>query len=116
MHELERQIAVLGQQVLPISTAFQAILIKQLTHYHTPELDELLRKVGPPFTLNAAEERQLAKLLEERTRDVDGLIDSSERDAAKMLPMIMARVRAEHGAVLSDMELLLVAVQKTADR
>ena len=44
--ELERQVALVGQAIVPISAAFQAILIKELTHIHTPVLDRLLEKVG----------------------------------------------------------------------
>jgi hypothetical protein len=91
--ELERQQAVLSQAVIPISAAFQSILIKQLTHFHTPVLDELLKKLGPPITLTEAEEHELQAALEERTRDMGDEISDSERDAARMLPMVMKRVR-----------------------
>src|ERR1700693_2290950 len=45
--ELERQVALLGLTVQPLSAAFQAILIKQLSHFHTPRIDLLLSKIGP---------------------------------------------------------------------
>src|SRR5579859_7162299 len=93
--ELERQHAIIGATVQPISAAFQAVLIKQLTHYHTPVLDGWLRKLGPPITLTEEEEKQLQIELEKRTRDMGPEITESERDAAKMLPMVIARVRAE---------------------
>src|SRR6185369_12062042 len=40
--ELEKQQSIMGQTILPISTAFQSILIKELTHLHTPVMDRLL--------------------------------------------------------------------------
>jgi hypothetical protein len=113
---LELQIAILTQQVSPLWTAAQAILIKQMTHYHAPEMDELMRKVGPPFTLSADEEHRLYVLLEERTRDVDGMIDSSERDAAAMLPLVIRRVREELNLKAQDTQILVVAVPRMEDR
>lgn len=112
--ELERQLAVIGSTVEPISTAFQALLIKQLTHFHTPELDALLVKLGPPYTLTADEELRLATLLEQRTRDMGEQIDDSERDAAKMLPMIIKRVRAE--SALAALDLKVVAVPQDQEK
>ena len=93
--ELERQLSLVNQAVVPISTAFQAILIKELTHYHTPRMDELMVKLGPPDVLSEAEEAELIDALDERTRDMGDLISDAERDAARMLPMVMKRARAE---------------------
>lgn len=98
--ELERQLSLVTQAVVPISTAFQAILIKELTHYHTPRMDELMTRVGPPSTLSIAEEAELAHLLSQRTKDMGDEITESERDAAMILPIVMKRARAE--AVLID--------------
>jgi len=93
--ELEKQLALVSAAVVPISTAFQAILIKELTHFHTPELDALMRKIGPPSTLTEDEERRMAVLLEAREIDMADEISSSERDAARMLPMVIRRAKAE---------------------
>lgn len=93
--ELELQLSAVKQSVLPISAAFQAILIKELTHYHTPRMDELMVKLGPPVTLTEAEQAELATLLEQRTIDMNGRISDSERDAAIMLPLVVKRVLAE---------------------
>lgn len=93
--ELELRTSLVQQAVLPISAAFQAILIKELTHFHTPVMDELLAKLGPPVTLSAAEEKELLTALREREVEVDDAISDSERDAARMLPMVMKRVRIE---------------------
>ena len=91
---LEAKAAVAEQALVPISSAFQAILIKQLTHYHTPELDALLAKLDP-YSLTDEEERRFYFLLEERTRDMGSEIDASERNAAKMLPYVIKRVKEE---------------------
>lgn len=93
--ELERQLSLVNQAVVPISAAFQAILIKELTHYHTPEMDELMLKLGPPIVLTIKESKRLTILLEERTQDMNSIISDSERDAAHMLPMVMKRVLAD---------------------
>ncbi len=93
--ELERLNSLVTQAVVPISAAFQAILIKELTHFHTPIMDALMVKLGPPNTLTTAEEVELVAALKQREQDMDGLIDDAERDAARMLPMVMKRVKAE---------------------
>jgi hypothetical protein len=91
---MEAKLAVLSAAVVPISTAFQAILIKELTHFHTPRMDELLAKVGPG-TLTADEERELAVALLQREADMGELITASERDAAHILPLVITRAKAE---------------------
>jgi hypothetical protein len=108
--ELERQQSVLGSTVLPISTAFQAILIKELTHFHTPEMDALMVKMGPPYTLTLDEERRLVRLLNARQEDMHEDISDSERDAALMLPLLMKRVKNETATLK---ELALVVVPKS---
>lgn len=109
--ELETKSALTSAAMLPITTAFQAILIKELTHFHTPVMDALMAKLGPPFTLSEEEEAELIAALKQREADVNGRISDSERDAAHMLPMLMKRVRTE-AAVVSNM-VLLMAVQPT---
>ena len=109
--DLEAKLAVLNQAVIPISTAFQAILIKELTHYHTPEMDALLVKLGPPYVLTQADEVRLASLLIARTADVDPLISDSERDAANILPAVIRRVRIEaENLSASGLRIKLVSV------
>jgi len=93
--KIETSLAVIDQKVVPISTALQTILVKELTHYHTPVMDELLSRIGPPSELSVEEESDLTKLLLERTRDMGLLISSSERDAAFILPAIMRRAKIE---------------------
>jgi hypothetical protein len=96
--ELEKQIGIVNAQVIPISTAFQAILVKQLTHYHTPKMDALLAKLGgpgEPTTITNSEEAELLVELKKRTRDMGPEISDDERDAAEMLPVIIRRVKRE---------------------
>lgn len=95
VRELEVLLAQVNTSILPINAAFQAILIKELTHFHTPRMDELMRKLGPPYSLTEEEERELAAALLERERDLNGGIPESERDAAHILPIVMKRVKAE---------------------
>ena len=96
LNVLEKQLALVGQAVVPISTAFQAILVKELTHFHTPELDALLAKIGPPSALTPDEFLALATGLEARSHDMNVLISDSERDAALMLPFVMKRAQHEY--------------------
>lgn len=105
--DMEKQLGMLNQAVLPISTAFQAILIKELTHFHTPEMDALMVKIGPPNTLSDDEMTRLEVLLEERTRDMATEIPESERDAAHMLPYVMKRAKMDLEA---EKKLQLVSV------
>ena len=113
---VERQLGLIGQAVLPISTAFQAILIQELTHYHTPVLDALLVKLGPPFNLTPDEEADVLRLLEERERDLGDQISDSERDAAHILPLIMKRAKIEAQALAGEpSQLRLVAVPVIPD-
>src|SRR5687768_2616120 len=111
VREMETQMSAMKSAVVPISAAFQAILVKELTHFHTPEMDALLEKLGPPLTITEAEEEDLRRLLKEREQVVDTRISESERDAAHMLPLVMRRVRAELSAdENTPVDLQLVAV------
>ncbi len=117
---IETSLAVIDEKVLPISTALQAILVKELTHYHTPVMDELMTRIGPPSTLSEAEELQLTQALLERTLDMGQLISPSERDAAFILPAIMRRAKVEC-QMMQDVQthtyvLKFVAVENLPDK
>lgn len=112
--DLKRQIAVLNIPVKQMNEAFQAMLIKQLTHFHTPELDILLAKIGPPMTLDEGELYRLQVLLRARERDMGSLINESERDAARMLPLVMKRVLSDQEHPITPLDLVVVAVPKDA--
>jgi hypothetical protein len=113
--ELEKQIAVLGQAVQPISVAFQSMLIKELTHFHTPVMDDLMTRIGPPSTLTVEEETELAAALKERAEDPGQHIPQSEREAALMLPYVIRRAKAEVSVQNSLPEMRLVAITKVAE-
>lgn len=110
VQELEMQHALVKASVVPITTAFQALLIKNLTHFHTPVMDALMVKVGPPNTLTTEESEQLARLLEEREADMDGEIPESERIAARILPGVMTLAKMEQEAIDAESVLAVVAV------
>jgi len=112
VNDLERQLALVNQTIVPISAAFQAILVKELTHFHTPVMDALMVKLGPPYSLTDEEERELIIALAERSREVSSLITESERDAATMLPMVIKRVKTESSLDSSALRLKVVALPR----
>ena len=79
---LSQQLGLIHQAVIPLNLAIQQVLVKELTHYHTPVLDALMAKLGPPLTLTSDEEDALLRLLAEREQDMGELITAEERDAA----------------------------------
>lgn len=93
--ELEVKVGLVTQAVVPISTAFQAVLIKTLTHFHTPVVDALLAKLGPPYALTDEEAEQLRLALLDRERDMGDRITDEERDAAHILPAVIKRAKAD---------------------
>lgn len=101
--ELEQKLALVTQAVVPLNMAMQAMLIKELTHYHTPEMDALLVKLGPPNILTDTEANRLEVMLQERTVDMGTLVSAEERDAAFILPVIIKRARVEQ-ETLADAE------------
>lgn len=96
--ELEKSASVINQAVQPISVAFLGIIIKDLTHFHTPEMDALLLKLAPPISLSKAEINRLTVLLRQRMRQLGKTISPAERNAATMLPMVLKRVEAAMSA------------------
>jgi hypothetical protein len=75
------------------SEAFQAQLIEKLTHHHTPVIDALMAKVGPPNVLTQKEDRALTDELIKRASDP--AIDDEERLAAVLLPGVMVLVKMD---------------------
>jgi hypothetical protein len=94
--QLEQDHAVLEAAVTPFEEAYKQMLIKQLTHFHTPVLDDLLAREAD---LTEEELEQMAELLKERAHAVDGRISPSERDAALILTAVIRRARAEAAAI-----------------
>jgi len=97
--ELEKQLSTLKATVVPISSIYQAILVKELTHFHTPKMDDLLVKLGPPNILTDDEVDELAIALKERAEDMGSKISASERDAAIILPYVVKRANTEIAAL-----------------
>lgn len=109
IEELMRQMAVLQAESIPVQAAFQAMLIAKLTHMHTPEVDDLLKKLGPPVTITEEEMEELRKALEERKIAVDERIDEEERIAARILldVAMLNRIESERQAAAKT-EIILV--------
>lgn len=92
IQSLETQLALVGQQVLPLSAAWQKYLIEQLTHLHTPELDKAMQQIG---NQTEEEEARMLEMLHIRRTDMDARIDPAERIAAEMLPLVLQFIRVE---------------------
>jgi len=95
LQELETKERISSQTLTPIITAFQGILVKQLTHAGKPEMDFLMVKIGPPNVLSDEERARLMEMLHERTTDMGIEITASERDAAVILPIVMKMADTE---------------------
>src|SRR4249920_839391 len=111
--ELETKERLAGQVMSPIVTAFQALLVKQLTHDHAPEMDKLMVQVGPPDVLTDEERDRLMVLLARRARDMSMEISPNERDAAMILPIVMkmaAEEQANFKSVTSAQDLKLITI------
>lgn len=101
VNELKNQLGLVSQVVTPINQAMQALLIRELTHARTPEMDALLAKLPPDGELTTEEFARLTILLKERIDALNGSIPESEREAAIILPYVIKRVKAE-AADLAD--------------
>lgn len=82
-------------QAMPLAVALQTQLVRELTHYHTPRMDALLQKLGPPITLTPAEMAELQAAILEREGDMGAAISPEERDAAHILPVVIQRAQRE---------------------
>lgn len=108
--DLEMQLASVSSQVVPISAAFQAMIVRDLTHAHTPELDELMSKIGPPSLLDDAQQARMLALLDERMNNLGALVPESEREKARILPFVMKMAQDEARALLHPAVVQFVAV------
>lgn len=111
--ELETKERMSGQMMTPIITAFQSLLIKQLTHDEKPEMDALMVKVGPPDVLNDTERDRLMVMLQQRAEDMGLEISHSERDAAMILPIVMqmaAKEQANFKSIRATQDLKLITI------
>jgi hypothetical protein len=96
---IEAQLGLLNQAVIPISTAFQGMLVQQLGQAHMPRLDELLTKIGPPNKMTGTEEKEFHELLHERAEDRAPGTSQTERSAAAVLPEVMVMAGLEQAAL-----------------
>jgi hypothetical protein len=118
--ELETKERLSGQVMTPIITAFQSLLVKQLTHAGKPEMDELMVKIGPPDVLTDTERARLMVMLKDRTKDMGIEITASERDAAMILPIVMQMAAEEQANFKStnaakDLKLITIVSVVAAD-
>lgn len=102
--ELEKQMAVLMAEAQPINAYVQAMAIAKLTHFHTPQTDELLAKVGANTRLSEPEVEQLATALKEREGVVDSEVDEEERIWARIFPDIVRLKQIEAERLASTEE------------
>ena len=109
VYELEKQLALVGAQVLPISAAYQAVLVKELTHFHTPEMDALLDKLLQFHVITDEEMNRLKVLLIERENSINGEITEEERDAARILPIVAKRAKLAM-SIVNDLKLQVLTV------
>jgi hypothetical protein len=114
---LEEQLRRINDVVSPIYSVMQTLLVKELTHDHAPEMDELMRllELEPPDLTPDADAR-LHKLLEQRAVDA---VSEHERESAVMMPIILKRARVETAEkteadrILHEKEVVLVSVPTT---
>lgn len=104
---LQIQQALIGQQVLPLTAAWQKYLVDELTHLHAPVLDELMVKPDR----SEEEDEQMLRLLRERMVVADPRIDPAERIAAEMLPLVLRFSRLKQAAKLVP-DVIAVVKQK----
>ena len=114
---LEEQLRRINDVVSPIYSVMQTLLVKELTHDHAPEMDELMRllELEPP-DLTAKADARLHELLAQRATDAES---EHERDSAVMMPIVLKRARIEAAAkteanrLLQEKEVVLVSVPTT---
>lgn len=92
---LRSKVEILTAAAIPIHEAYQAVLTTKLSHSHTPDMDKLLAKLGPPNTLTPEEITQLEIGLAARMQDYGDMIDEAERITAKILPDVVRLAEIE---------------------
>jgi hypothetical protein len=80
---------------VPLTVALQTQLVQELTHFHTPWLDALLQKLGPPMTLTEDEADALCVAILEQLQEISDCLSADERDAASILPVVIKRALRE---------------------
>ena len=91
--------ALVAAHGLPINLAYKEMLARELTHAHTPELDALLARAGPPSDLSAEEFERMSVMLVERYESIDDdQISPKEKKAALIYPIVLQRANEEYEA------------------
>lgn len=118
--ELEKQMAILTAEAKPINAYVQAMAIQKLTHFHTPQTDELLARVGANEKLSELDVEKLAAALREREVTVDSEVDEEERIWARIFPDIvrLKQIEAERLASTEETprDIALVSVPATTSK
>jgi hypothetical protein len=100
--EAETKLRVFEAQASPINAAFAALLVKEMTHFHTPVMDALLAKTPPAqATITEEELVELIAALKQRMEDMGSEISDDERDAAEIFPPLLRRVKREAARIAS---------------
>jgi hypothetical protein len=90
--EMADRVSIINAGYTPMFTALLKVVVPELTHFHTPEADDLLARIA---TLKDDEMDRLEVLMRERESVVDPQISPKERATARALPWIARRAREE---------------------
>jgi hypothetical protein len=114
--ELESQLAQLKLTVTPITDAMQQLLIKKLTHFHTPILDALMQRALSGI-ITPEENAKMERLLVEREKELDTEVNEYERICARILPDVIRLVILSHDEETDPaaLQLLVVSVPVVTD-
>jgi hypothetical protein len=107
--ELEGKLEIVNTQAVGVNALVQSLLVKALTHFHTPVMDALMVKLGDaetgrPPTITDSELDELSMALKQRMFDMGPEISDDERDAAEALPAIIRRARREAQSVAGGLQ------------
>lgn len=107
--ELEKKIAVMEAAAIPITAAYQTMILSGLRHHHAPALDEVLDKMADGKPLTAEDLKIRKKGLAERQNDPE--TPEAERIKAKILEDIerLGVLEKEEGLTDPIIETVLVS-------
>lgn len=112
--ELQREVAIMKAAAIPITAAFQAMLVSGLRHHHAPALDEVLDKMTAGERLTPKDLKIREEGLAKRQNDPNA--DEAERIKAKILPDIERLAELEKEEGLTDPIIETVLVSKPGTR
>lgn len=93
---LQREVAVMRAEAVPITAAFMASLQAKVKHFHTPDLDKLVGGMKPDVALTQAETAKLKTALAAEAKVIDPLVDEEERIAKRILLDVQRMAVIEH--------------------